>query len=97
MNKEYLELGHALQTGVAQEIALDFPFLDDNIRKVIKDLRVGVNMAMVDQGCLVTFLANKEYFVLAEYHSALVDALRDEVARYELELSARMNINVKLY
>lgn len=96
MDNEIIRLQHTIQAGVAQEIALDFPFLDDDMRKVVKDLRTGLNLAMVDQGVLVNFLADKGIIDKTEYHKALIEGLKDEIQRYEARLSERLGSKINL-
>ena len=54
MLEEYMELAHAMQSGVAYEMEIDPDFKDlpENLKKIFKHLRVGINTALVESGAL---------------------------------------------
>lgn len=68
---------HAMQTGVAYEMA------KDSKKNTPKDLRVGVNSAMISDAALARLLVAKGVFTIAEYESELADEAEREVVRYE--------------
>lgn len=88
--KRYEAAAHAMQSGVALMLESD--------EKVgtPKDLRVGVNSAMVEHGALATLLINKGIFTAEEYSTALADAMEREVELYEHMLSEIFGIQITL-
>lgn len=78
----YLQLGHAMQSGVALEQGRGS---NDGTPK---HLRVGVNAAMSDQRGLAMLLIAKGIFTEREYTAAMVEAMALEVEEYEARLSA---------
>lgn len=79
--EELNDLQHAMQSGVAMKMNYD----DSSIQP--KQLRVGINAAMVFDGALGELLVDKGVFTEEEYAEAMVQAMAKEVARYEQELS----------
>lgn len=100
--ERYQALAHAVQTGAAQECALDDEAVAFNMRTASsmphspKMLRTGVNMALVEGGALAQLLMDKGVITAEEYQGALIASLEAEVARYEARLSKRMGIEVRL-
>lgn len=90
LQAEYLQLLHAVQTGV-EYLKQYNPTLVDP-----KHARVGINSMMVSNGALVTLLIEKGVITQAEYYSALITAMRDEVQRYETELFQHIGVKVTL-
>lgn len=81
---EYEMLGHAIQSGVA---------LDQSRGSqdgTPKHLRVGVNLALVEIGVLAKFLIDKGVCTEQEYFEAVIEKLREELARYEARLGVRL-------
>ncbi|MEI9995129.1 MAG: hypothetical protein WDM91_11080 [Rhizomicrobium sp.] len=68
---------HAMQAGVAYEIARD----DHSVWP--KHLRVGINTAMIDHASLVKLLVKKGVITELEYLQAIAEGMEDERARYE--------------
>lgn len=79
LKREYAELAHAMQSGVAMEMNL-------NDAHTPKHLRVGVNSALVDCGSLATLLLEKGVITELEYFTALRDGMKREVEAYERRL-----------
>lgn len=75
--REYTELCHAMQSGVAYEQGRG------GQDGTPKHLRVGVNVAMCDHGALVGLLIAKGIITDEEYAHAIRDEMRREVDRYE--------------
>jgi hypothetical protein len=75
----YLAAAHAMQSGVAYE--MNNAPTDPDWR--YKDVRTGVNSAMVDMGGLAALLIEKGLFTKEEYAKAVADAMEREVANYE--------------
>jgi hypothetical protein len=89
-NREYHALVHAMQSGVAMEMNYDASSTEP------KHLRVGVNVAIVEQSALWKLLVDKGLVSLDEMHEAILAAHRDEVASYEAELSERLGTKITL-
>lgn len=81
-NLEYYDAAHAMQTGVAHELERDPK------TGTPKDLRVGINSAMVTDGALAQLLIAKGIFTEAEYAEAVRLEMCREVDRLEARLSA---------
>lgn len=88
--KRYQAAGHAVQTGVKMEQELGSRDTDP------KHLRVGVNMAMVDQAGLVRLLIARGIITSREYVVAIADEAEREAARYEERLSKALGSKVTL-
>lgn len=67
---------HAMQSGVAMEMNYD-PKVGSP-----KDLRVGLNSAMVTDAALTKLLIDKGIITLEEYSAANADAMEQERDRY---------------
>lgn len=78
----YLAALHAVQSGVAAEIAHDISHDTDP-----KMLRVGVNAAMSDHAGLAKLLMEKGIFSEDEYLCAIADQMEIEKLNYEKGLS----------
>jgi hypothetical protein len=76
IKQEYLNLSHAMQTGVAYMMKYD------PAATSAKHLRVGVNSAMVDSGALAGLLMAKGIITELEYFTALRDKMKEEVDSY---------------
>lgn len=81
LRERYLQAAHAMQTGVALQIAHD-PKVG-----APKDLRVGINSAMSDAGALAKLLIDKGIFTEEEYYLAMAEAMEREAARYTKDSS----------
>ena len=87
---EYLGLCHAMQSGVAMDMAHG---LEDTSPK---HLRVGINTAKCDHAALVRLLIDKGILTDGDYLTAIRDEMRREVSRYEAEISERVGAKVTL-
>lgn len=88
--EENTRLRHAIQTGVEYERQFnDGPTSG-------KHLRTGLDAQMSEFASLVQLLVAKGVFSEQEYFDASLQALRDEVARYERRLSDRYGIAITL-
>lgn len=83
--QRHTTLSHAMQAGVATELALADPDLPPNL--TAKHLRVGVNVALSDMGGLVALLIKKGVFTEEEYFEAICETMENEVKMYEEQLS----------
>ena len=86
---KYLQLCHAMQSGVAAKMNRD------NSDTLPKHLRVGVNFAMVDSAALATLLMKKGIITEEEYYDALIERMQAEVAAYEAWLNESYGANTK--
>lgn len=78
--RRYLELCHAMQSGVAMmENYNPLPTTG-------KHLRVGVNAAMSDFGGLITLLIKKGVITDDEVLDAIIESMEREVKKYEEEI-----------
>lgn len=90
----YLSAAHAMQTGVKLEISRG----NMSIPEMHKDLRVGVNSAMVEHAALVKLLLDKDIIAEVEYYKYLAEAFEAEAKRYEERVSAALGgPGIKLY
>ena len=87
---KYQALCHAMQTGVATDHA------QGSNDGSPKHLRVGINSAMVEHSALIRLLVRKGLFSDEEYAEALIEAMQEEVTRYEMMLSERTGARIKL-
>lgn len=88
--QRYLYFMHALQSGVAAKQGLDPSETEP------KNLRVGVNSAMLQQGTVVRLLIAKGIITAEEWWIALADSAQAEVQAYEKWLSDKTGANVTL-
>lgn len=75
--ERYQRAAHGMQSGIAFEQAKNPP------RDLHKDLRVGINSALVSNAALVNLLVKKNLISMDEYAEELADEMEREVARYE--------------
>jgi len=92
---EYRTLAHAMQSGVQSTIDLNFErgIAGDTTPK---HLRTGVNSAMVDSAALARLLMKKGVITEFEYYTSLVEVMREEVQRYEKDLSQAYGVKITL-
>lgn len=90
LQQEYAELMHAVQSGVAAEMAISSHSVEP------KHLRVGINSAQVNDAALVRLLIEKGVFTELEYFEHLVTEARREKERYERLLSTKLGPVVNL-
>ena len=74
----YLELGHAMQSGVAMMMQCG-----DGKETTPKHLRTGINSAMVEHSAVLQVLLKKGVVTEAEYYESLCEMMRKEVQLYE--------------
>jgi hypothetical protein len=91
LKREYLDLLHAVQTGVMYKMKLP----GDKSTEP-KMLRTGINTALVQEGAVVSLLIKKGIFTEQEYWESCVVYLRAEVKSYEEELSKHFSSVVHL-
>jgi hypothetical protein len=83
LRQEYLDLCHAMQSGVAMEMN------HGSTEVHPKHMRVGVNSALVDSSALAQLLMKKGIIDEQEYYESLVEGMRAEVTRYEKAIEER--------
>ncbi len=91
--REYIDLCHAMQSGVAGDIGT---VGDADAGASPKHLRVGVNSALVNQAGLAKLLIDKGVITELEYFTAMRDHMRTEVERLEKLLTERLGKPVHL-
>jgi len=74
--QEYVELGHAVQSGIAACIGIGWDGTTP------KHLRVGIDTSKSDQAALAKLLIEKGVITEVEYYEALVEGLKEEVEGY---------------
>jgi hypothetical protein len=100
-NSEYLDLCHAMQSGVAATMGLaarngEDPCLGEGDTSP-KHLRVGVNAAMCNHSALVELLIKNGIITLDEYSEAATVVMKREVEDYERRLSEATGAKVTLH
>jgi hypothetical protein len=92
MNDEerYRAAAHAMQSGVAFEMSHNPKPTEP------KQLRTGVNAALVDHAALADLLIEKGVFSKEEYLKALADGMEQEKARYEAHLTELTGTHITL-
>jgi hypothetical protein len=98
--KKYEDLGHAIQSGIAWQLALDHPEVADinndaNLR-AHKHLRVGIDTNKADMGSLCRLLIEKGIFTETEYKEAIINGLEKEKKFYESIISNRLGRKIDL-
>ena len=86
----YNAAAHAVQSGIAM-LMHHRPSIAEP-----KHLRVGIDTAKAEQAGLALLLINKGVFTLEEYQQAMADAMEQEKARSESELSELLGTQVHL-
>lgn len=86
----YMQAGHAMQSGI------DYLLRYDEKMGTPKDLRVGVNSSMSQQGGLATLLIAKGVFTEEEYGTAMADAMEREVEATKKEIKDKLGVDVEL-
>jgi hypothetical protein len=86
IQREYHELCHAMQSGVAMWMNYELPPKATDP----KHLRVGVNSAMVDSAALASVLIAKGIITEREYYTALRDKMKAEVESYRKLISEHL-------
>lgn len=90
-NRTYEGALHAMQSGVAMEIELGL-----SKATTPKQLRVGVNSAMVEHAALVKLLLAKGVITQAEFEQGLTEAMNAEADSYEKRLSEAIGGQITL-
>lgn len=85
LNEKYLQLAHAMQTGVA------FEQQHGSADGTPKHLRVGINSIAVNDAALVRLLMEKGLFTETEYWRAVVEEMQREVDRYTQRINAKLD------
>jgi len=96
LQRRYEAAAHAVQAGVAMELADDERYRNTNSSASPKQLRTGINLAMVSHGALMRVLIAKGLFTEEEYFEQLVLGVEAEKAAYEERLSARYGGKTKI-
>ena len=92
--QRYENAAHAMQSGVKMEIEFEATIWSPE--DALKDLRVGVNAALVDSAGFAKLLIAKGIITKEEYTKAIADEMELEVKRYEERLSVKMGTKIKL-
>lgn len=81
LTREYHQLAHAMQSGVAAEMT-HHPQPTEP-----KHLRTGINSSLVNSSALGKLLIDKGLITELEYVQAMRDGMAEEVQRYEQRLT----------
>lgn len=88
--EQYNRIAHAIQSGVAMELAHD-PSSGNP-----KHLRVGVNLRAVEHSALVRLLIANGIITSAQFYESLLASMQEELGRYEARLSDQHGAPVHL-
>lgn len=88
--ERYNAAAHAMQSGVNAKMGYA------PAETTPKHLRAGVNSAMSETAGLVTLLIEKGVFTKEEHLAAIADAMENEKALYETELSEHFDTKIVL-
>ena len=91
--QRYIAAAHAMQSGVAMDMETD---TRSQGATTPKQLRVGINSALVDVSGFAKLLIDKGLITEDEYVEAMAVAMEAEAARYEKILSDRFGKPVTL-
>ena len=94
----YMELMHAMQSGVRQLMVIDSgsPASVDRAEAGPKHLRVGVNSTLIQSSAVALLLMEKGIIAPDEYFGKVNELLAADVASYERKLSDKMGVKVTL-
>lgn len=90
LKERYDAATHRVQTAIMYRFAIDEPWMPDGLNRVVKHLRVGIDMTKSDQGGLVTLLIAKGVFTQAEYIQAVTEAAEREADSHQELLQQTM-------
>lgn len=90
LDARYMAAAHAMQSGVAMWMNYD----PDETRP--KDLRVGVNSALVSNGALVKLLVEKGIITDEEYMTSLIEMMERETEDYRQRIQQRIGGTTKI-
>jgi len=90
LRAEWQASAHAMQSGIAMQLERG------STCATPKHLRVGLNVALRDQGSLVALLIKKGLFTEAEYVEAIAAGMATEVEETERVLSQEFGVTIKL-
>lgn len=85
LQKDYSELVHAMQSGVALDHSLRGP-----VDGTPKHLRVGINVCMSDHAALVRILISRGLITEVEYWQAMCDSMRTEKETYDTQYGVKI-------
>jgi hypothetical protein len=96
----YIELSHAVQTGIAWTIAADHPEVPDINKDTNlcehKHLRTGIDTSKSDFGALAKLLIDKKVINEDEYLDYLLAFMQSEKESYEKKLSEHFKKEISL-
>jgi hypothetical protein len=91
-----LALGHSLQSGVAAEMAVAQGHAQRHGPSEPKHLRTGIDTLFAQFSGLAVLLVTKGFITPEEYEAAMIQAMEEEVKRYEAQLSDALGKDVTL-
>lgn len=93
MNAAYRAAVHAMQSGVAMEIGTGGL---ERAAATPKQLRVGINVALVESSALWKLMVDKGIITESEMAERLVAAHEEEAERYAKALTKALGTEIKL-
>jgi hypothetical protein len=90
IHERYEAAAHRVQTAVGMVLHLENPWMDDRLGRVLKHIRVGVDLSKADHGALVSLLIKKGVFSEAEYFEATVSGTEREAEMQQETLQKAM-------
>lgn len=90
LDARYMAAAHAMQSGVAMWMNYDAAETRP------KDLRVGVNSALVSDGALVKLLVDKGVITHEEFMVSLIEMMEREVENYRQRINQRIGGTTKI-
>ena len=85
----YLNMMHGMQSGVAHQLVLNPKLCTP------KDLRVGVNSALIQDSALAQLLMEKGIITEEEYWTRILRLLTIEITNLRREVAQRMNVPIE--
>lgn len=91
----YEQAAHGVQSAVSFDMVQHGVNPDLNqATRMLKHLRVGIDMRAADAGALATLLINKGVFTAEEYVEAMRIGANEELARYTEHCRTAYNVNI---
>lgn len=94
--QRYAQLGHAVQSGVAQQMEFAGKHFQRDAATEAKHIRVGLNLRACDHAAIAKLLIDKGIITEDEYFDSMIEMLEREVAMYEKELTDKFGVKITL-
>lgn len=90
MQERYLAAMHRVQTAIAFNFGLEYPWMDQRLQAALKHLRVGIDGSKSDQAGLARLLIKKGVFTEEEYVAAVTESAEREAELQQEDLQKAM-------